>query len=94
MIVTYQQFVVEGKDASEEFEDAGHSKTARELMENYCIGELDLTPPPIPELEIVRKRQQNRFSEKVRDLSKEYWVLPVAAVGIITFVSFLYSRKN
>ncbi|KAL0408753.1 UNVERIFIED_CONTAM: cytochrome isoform A [Sesamum radiatum] len=29
-----------GKDATDEFEDAGHSKTARELMEQYCIGNL------------------------------------------------------
>ncbi|KZV22423.1 cytochrome b5 isoform A [Dorcoceras hygrometricum] len=29
-----------GKDATEEFEDAGHSKTARELMEQSSSGNL------------------------------------------------------
>lgn len=87
-------FVVEGTDATEEFEDAGHSKTARELMENYCIGELDPTSPPIPELEIVSKKQQDDILEKVRDLTKQYWVVPVAVVGITVVVSFLYSRRK
>ncbi|CAH1269683.1 CYB5A [Branchiostoma lanceolatum] len=29
-----------GKDGTESFEDVGHSEDARELMENYLIGEL------------------------------------------------------
>ncbi|XP_019629802.1 PREDICTED: cytochrome b5-like isoform X2 [Branchiostoma belcheri] len=29
-----------GKDGTEAFEDVGHSEDARELMENYLIGEL------------------------------------------------------
>lgn len=29
-----------GKDASEAFEDVGHSTDARELMKSYLIGEL------------------------------------------------------
>ena len=29
-----------GGDATENFEDVGHSSDARELMENYLIGEL------------------------------------------------------
>ncbi|EDO40543.1 predicted protein [Nematostella vectensis] len=29
-----------GGDASESFEDVGHSSDARELMNEYCIGEL------------------------------------------------------
>ncbi|CAL5188559.1 unnamed protein product [Lathyrus oleraceus] len=30
-----------GRDATDDFEDAGHSKSARELMEKYYIGEFD-----------------------------------------------------
>lgn len=29
-----------GKDATEEFEDVGHSSDAREVMQKYKIGEL------------------------------------------------------
>ncbi|CAN4122044.1 unnamed protein product [Withania somnifera] len=46
---------VTGQDATDEFEDAGHSKSARELMEKFFIGELDPSSTSIPELEIVKK---------------------------------------
>jgi cytochrome b involved in lipid metabolism len=42
MMVT-QTCVYIGKDASEPFEDIGHSDEARELLEKYYIGELDAT---------------------------------------------------
>jgi cytochrome b involved in lipid metabolism len=32
---------VTGKDATESFEDIGHSDEAREILEKYHIGELD-----------------------------------------------------
>ncbi|KAK4423676.1 cytochrome isoform A [Sesamum alatum] len=84
-----------GKDATEEFEDAGHSKTARDLMEQYCIGELDQTPPPIPELEIVSKKQDLKgLPQKVLNLSKQYWVVPVTVVGLSVVVGFLYLKKK
>ncbi|KAL2233497.1 UNVERIFIED_CONTAM: Cytochrome b5 isoform A [Sesamum indicum] len=84
-----------GKDATDEFEDAGHSKTARELMEQYCIGELDQTPPPIPELEIVSKKQDLKgLPQKVLNFSKQYWVVPVTVVGLSVVVGFLYLRKK
>ena len=30
-----------GTDATEAFEDVGHSTDAREMMKDYCIGELN-----------------------------------------------------
>ncbi|KAL2519260.1 Cytochrome b5 [Abeliophyllum distichum] len=83
-----------GKDATDEFEDAGHSKSARELMESFCIGELDPTSPAIPELEIFSKKQELQgIRQKVINLSKQYWVVPVA-VGLSVVVGFLYLRKK
>ncbi|KAG5031566.1 hypothetical protein AAZX31_06G126100 [Glycine max] len=70
-----------GKDATEEFEDAGHSKSAREHMEQYCIGELDTSSP------ISTK-------EKFIQLTKQYWVVPATVVGISVVVAFLYLRKK
>lgn len=88
-------FFFKGKDATDEFEDAGHSKTARELMEQFCIGELDEMPPTIPELEIVSKKQElEDFPKKVLNFSKQYWVTPVAVVGLSVVVGFLYLRKK
>lgn len=36
-----------GKDATESFEDIGHSDEARELLEKFYIGELDTTSPGV-----------------------------------------------
>ncbi|KAL7588557.1 cytochrome b5 [Lactuca sativa] len=79
---------VTGKDATDEFEDAGHSKTARELMESFFVGELDTSD--IPQLEIVSEKQENY----IFDLTKQYWAVPLAAIGISVVVTFLYLRKK
>ncbi|KAL3511027.1 hypothetical protein ACH5RR_030428 [Cinchona calisaya] len=83
-----------GKDATEEFEDAGHSKSARELMEKFCIGELDESSQAIPELKIVSKKQAADSSKKIVELTKQHWVVPVAVVGLSVVVGFLYFRKK
>ncbi|KAF5793934.1 putative cytochrome b5-like heme/steroid binding domain, cytochrome b5, heme-binding protein [Helianthus annuus] len=83
---------VTGKDATDEFEDAGHSKSARELMETFCVGELD--PSDIPQLEVVSEKQKGYIPEKLVDLSKQYWAAPVAVVGISVVVTFLYLRNK
>ncbi|XP_057448083.1 cytochrome b5 [Lotus japonicus] len=75
-----------GKDATDDFEDAGHSKTARELMAEYYIGELDTSPPPLSTKEPV--------SEKFMQLRKQYLAASMALVGISVIVGFLYLRKK
>ena len=37
---------VTGKDATNDFEDVGHSDTARDMMEKYYIGEIDSSSVP------------------------------------------------
>ncbi|WVZ60576.1 hypothetical protein U9M48_010579 [Paspalum notatum var. saurae] len=81
-----------GKDATEEFEDAGHSKSAKEQMQDYFIGELDPTPE-IPEMEVIRK-EDTGFASKLMDNAVLYWVIPAAAIGISVVVAFLYARKK
>ena len=81
-------YSTEGTDATEDFEDAGHSKSAKELMETFFIGELDASD--IPELEIISKKQP----QKLIELTKQYWVVPAAVVGISVVVGFLYLRKK
>ena len=84
---------IEGKDATDDFEDAGHSKSAKELMETFCIGELDTSSPAIPQLEISSKKQTDN-AQKLKDLTKQYWVVPVAVVCLSVVVGFLYLRKK
>ncbi|MBA0682291.1 hypothetical protein Goari_024021 [Gossypium aridum] len=83
-----------GKDATDDFEDAGHSKSAKELMLNFCIGELDTSAPIIPELEIASKKETANYSRNLMDLTKQYWAVPVAIVGISVVAGFIYLRKK
>ncbi|KAK1698773.1 hypothetical protein QYE76_015470 [Lolium multiflorum] len=86
---------VTGKDGTEEFDDAGHSKDAKELMKDYFIGELDLDKTPdIPELEVYMKEQDMDFASKLLANAGQYWAIPVAAVGISAVVAILYARKK
>ncbi|KAF8775615.1 hypothetical protein HU200_004392 [Digitaria exilis] len=82
-----------GKDATEEFDDAGHSKSAKELMQDYFIGELDPTTE-IPEMEVFRKEQDTGFASKLMDSVVRYWTIPAAAVGISVVVAILYARRK
>lgn len=87
-------FIFIGKDATEDFEDAGHSKSARELLDKFCIGELDATTPLIPQLEIVKK-QQNNLRKKLMEITKQYptTVTSVAVVGV-ALISVFYVRSR
>ena len=76
---------IEGKDATDDFEDAGHSKSAKELMETFCIGELDTSSPAI---------RQTDYAQKLMYLTRQYWVVPVAVVSVSVVVGFLYLRKK
>ncbi|KAK8522828.1 hypothetical protein V6N13_115774 [Hibiscus sabdariffa] len=86
--------VATGKDATDDFEDAGHSESAKELMQSFCIGELDTSSPIIPELEISSKKEATEYSQKLMDLTKQYWTVPAAIVGISVVVGFLYMYKK
>ena len=48
---------VAGSDATFEFEDAGHSRDARTLLEGYLIGELLAPEPPRPETAVSAQAQ-------------------------------------
>ncbi|KAL6294869.1 hypothetical protein ACE6H2_003011 [Prunus campanulata] len=51
-------------------------------METFCIGELDTTSSAIAELEITSKNQAVDYPQKIKDLTKQYWTVPVAVIGI------------
>ncbi|KAL8150225.1 hypothetical protein V2J09_020033 [Rumex salicifolius] len=89
-------FDVAGKDANEEFEDAGHSDSARELMEMFCIGELDPSsatlPKPKPEPNVNAK--EPGLTQKLKEAPLQYWAVPVAIIGISVALGFLFLRKK
>ncbi|KAJ4831429.1 hypothetical protein Tsubulata_923223 [Turnera subulata] len=83
-----------GKDATDEFEDAGHSRSAREQMEGFCIGELDESATVLPELKIVPEKQREHYQKLIALSTKHYWALPVAVVATSLVVGFIYLRRK
>ncbi|KAI4311386.1 hypothetical protein MLD38_036289 [Melastoma candidum] len=71
-----------GKDATDDFEDIGHSTSARAMMDEYCIGEIDAstiparrayTPPKQP------RYYQDKTSEFIVRLLQ--FLVPLAILG-------------
>ncbi|KMT08906.1 hypothetical protein BVRB_6g136260 [Beta vulgaris subsp. vulgaris] len=79
-----------GKDAKEDFEDAGHSQDARDIMEKYFVGELDPSDASIPEPE----QEKAETIQKFKELPLQYWGIPVAVVGISIIAAFFYLRRK
>ncbi|KAL2905358.1 Cytochrome b5 isoform A [Bienertia sinuspersici] len=79
-----------GKDATEDFEDAGHSQDARDLMEKYLVGELDPSAATISEPE----QEKDDKIRKIKDLPLQYWAIPIAVAGISIVVGVLYLHKR
>ncbi|XP_038977691.1 cytochrome b5-like [Phoenix dactylifera] len=53
---------VTGKDATNDFEDVGHSTSAKEMMSKYCIGDIDSST--IPTKRMYVPPQQASYSGK------------------------------
>ncbi|KGN47656.1 cytochrome b5 [Cucumis sativus] len=80
-----------GRDATDDFEDAGHSKDARELMEKFYIGLLDTSSLDSLKLET---NQVDGYATRVQTLTKQYWKAPVAVIGISVVLGWAYLRKK
>ncbi|XP_038884358.1 cytochrome b5 [Benincasa hispida] len=80
-----------GRDATDDFEDAGHSKDARELMEKFYIGMLDTSSSDSLKLETS---QVDGYAARVQASTKQYWKAPVAVLGISVVLGCLYLRKK
>ncbi|XP_065343642.1 cytochrome b5 [Cloeon dipterum] len=74
-----------GRDATESFEDVGHSSDARDLMKQYKIGELveeDRKQPPA-------KESRSWDSEDGNGSSFRSWLIPVT-LGIIATILYRF----
>ncbi|XP_076332849.1 cytochrome b5 [Tachypleus tridentatus] len=74
-----------GKNATEAFEDVGHSSDAQDLMKQYKIGDLcDEDKKKLSQYDDKTQWEQSSNSERSSWLS---WVVPV---GVAILVSILY----
>ncbi|XP_054271703.1 cytochrome b5-like isoform X1 [Macrosteles quadrilineatus] len=76
-----------GKDATEAFEDVGHSTDARDMMKKYKIGEL---------AESERSKKEEKKATAVPktdagdgDSSWKSWLLPIA-IGLLATVAYRF----
>lgn len=77
---------VAGKDASEDFEDIGHSLDAKELMKKYQVGEL------VQEDRVERKRRHINWDDDKTEGESSFigsWKLPLV-LGIVMTVLYAY----
>ena len=74
---------LKGKDATDDFEDVGHSESAREMMEQYCVGEID--PTTIPKKTKYTPPKQPHYNQ---DKTSEFiikilqFLVPLAILGL------------
>ncbi|XP_008224490.1 PREDICTED: cytochrome b5 [Prunus mume] len=83
-----------GKDATDDFEDVGHSDNARDMLKDMCVGDIDAstipssttyTPPKQPHY------NQDKTSEFIVKLLQ--FLVPIAILGL-AFGIRLYTKST
>ncbi|GMI98966.1 cytochrome B5 isoform D, ARABIDOPSIS CYTOCHROME B5 ISOFORM D [Hibiscus trionum] len=86
-----------GKDATDDFEDIGHSDDARGLMEKYCIGEVDSTTVPLrktvkPQTSAPATQQQNNDPGLLFKILQ--FLVPLLILGFAFGLQFLRKEEK
>ena len=82
-----------GKDATDDFEDVGHSDDARSLMEKYYIGEVDKSTVPVTKKYNLPPRPVQREQESGFGIKILQYLVPLLILGL-AFALRLYTRKE
>ena len=88
------EFSSAGKDATNDFEDVGHSDAARDMMEKYCIGEIDPSSVPLKRTFIPPQQaayNHDKTSEFVIKILQ--FLVPLLILGL-AFVVRQYTKKE
>ncbi|XP_043937846.1 cytochrome b5-like [Protopterus annectens] len=78
-----------GGDATESFEDVGHSMDARELLKQYYIGKLhpcDCRKDNLKDVLITTSSSQSRWWTN--------WLIPAVAIAVVGFMYRFYLVEN
>ncbi|XP_048334241.1 cytochrome b5 [Ziziphus jujuba] len=78
-----------GKDATDDFEDVGHSDSARDMMKEYYVGEIDASTIPKKTKYIPPKQphyNQDKTSEFIIKLLQ--FLVPLAILGLAVGIRF------
>ncbi|XP_078441678.1 cytochrome b5-like isoform X2 [Wolffia australiana] len=83
-------------NVADEFEDAGHSKTARELLKGFCVGEVDLNSTATVAAEANSSSSalsQLLFTRAISPL-KLWAAAAIAVAGVSVAAGVVYCRRK
>lgn len=76
-----------GKDATESFEDVGHSDEARSLMEQYCVG---TCKESAPKTRPVTKKSTQQVHSSTSDQQSGGWSFMVPLAILAAYLSYRF----
>ncbi|KAL2550823.1 Cytochrome [Forsythia ovata] len=82
-----------GKDATADFEDIGHSDHAKELMNKYCIGSIDMSKVPRKRTYIPPQAKTNANKSSDFLIKILQFVVPLLILGL-AFVIRSYTKEK
>ena len=93
--VTYNPFEPDtGKDATDDFEDVGHSNTARAMMDEYLVGEIDASTIP-SRTKYVPPKQPHYNQDKTPEFVIKIlqFLVPLAILGLAVAIR-MYTKSE
>ncbi|XP_058223324.1 cytochrome b5-like [Rhododendron vialii] len=83
-----------GKDATDDFEDVGHSDSAREMMSKYLVGEVDSSTIPAREYYKLPSKASSASNQSPGILAKILqFLVPLLIVGL-AFALRQFTKKD
>lgn len=78
-----------GKDATDDFEDVGHSDSARDMMKEFYVGEIDTTTIP-KKTTYTPPKQPNYNHDKTSEFIIKIlqFLVPLAILGLAVGIRF------
>ncbi|KAM0989656.1 hypothetical protein ACFX15_013056 [Malus domestica] len=80
-----------GKDATDDFEDVGHSDNARDMLKDFYVGEIDASTIPKSTTPKQPHYNQDKTSEFIVKLLQ--FLVPIAILGL-AFGVHLYTKSS
>lgn len=90
---------VAGKDATEDFEDVGHSDEAREMLQKYLIGDMDVSTVPLKQSQQNPRISSNETVVALRNPSEMLikvlqFLIPLTILALAIAVRYLGSDDD
>ncbi|KAK7338937.1 hypothetical protein VNO77_19571 [Canavalia gladiata] len=84
-----------GKDATDDFDDVGHSKSARAMLDDLYVGDIDLTTIPTRVQQTPSKQAQNINPEKTSGCMVKMlqFLVPLIVLGLAMGIRFYTKSK-